>query len=250
MSVLIQLDAPMMSFGHVAVDAARDTLPFPTLSMMTGLIGNALGYDHREAHKLSALQGRMHMAARIAAKRPGRSRIEDFHTADLGQDFMRYENVAWTTAGRIEERKGGAAKHGTHIRVRRYVTGGSPSGRDHHIDGRVPPIVVALSLSEGDGPTEAEVAHALDFPERPLFIGRKCCLPSCRLFLETVDATPAQAAADLPHRELPTLWIDWSDAIPSGWSPTSQTLLLRDRRDWTNQIHVGSRTVIECKKDA
>ena len=46
----------MMSFGGLALGKRRGTLPFPTLSAVTGLIANALGYDRDQATELDTLQ--------------------------------------------------------------------------------------------------------------------------------------------------------------------------------------------------
>jgi CRISPR system Cascade subunit CasD len=244
MTLMLQLDAPMMSFGHVAVDAVRETLPFPTLSMMTGLVANALGYDHTDTHKLQALQARIRLAARTRRLRPGRDRFIDYQTTDLGQAFMRSEEVAWTTSGQIELRKGGSARHATHIRERQYLSGGRASARD-----TTAPVVVALALTESEhGPTEKGIVDALHSPERPLFIGRKCCIPSRPLYVETVSAPPSQAAADVVSTGLEWLWIDATDGVPDGWLASPNPLLIRDKRDWTNQIHVGERTIVGCKR--
>ena len=44
----LRLEAPLMSFGGVLVDNRGVTEPFPTRSMLAGLIANALGHDHRD----------------------------------------------------------------------------------------------------------------------------------------------------------------------------------------------------------
>lgn len=62
--LLLRLEAPMMSFGDVSVDERGPTQAFPAKSMLTGLLGNALGYDHREAVKLESIQNRLNYAVR------------------------------------------------------------------------------------------------------------------------------------------------------------------------------------------
>ena len=42
-TVLLRLEASLMSFGGLTLGKRRDTLPFPTLSAITGLVANALG---------------------------------------------------------------------------------------------------------------------------------------------------------------------------------------------------------------
>ena len=44
--LLLNLQAPLMSFGGPQVDHIGPTGRFPTVSQITGLLGNALGYTH------------------------------------------------------------------------------------------------------------------------------------------------------------------------------------------------------------
>src|SRR5699024_8768305 len=80
----------------------------------------------------------------------------------------------WTTQGWIDERKGGAASKGTHIRLRDY---------------RADAIhTVALTLQPAEeSPSLEDIVAALQQPERPLFIGRKTCLPSVPLLVERMQ---------------------------------------------------------------
>ncbi|MBZ0116483.1 MAG: type I-E CRISPR-associated protein Cas5/CasD, partial [Sandaracinaceae bacterium] len=160
--LLLRLDAPLMSFGGTVVDARNVTDDFPARSMITGLCGNALGYDHRDVRELARLQERVRIGAR-RDREP--ERIVDFQTVDLGQPFLL---EGWTTDGRVEGREGGSAGTGTHIRLRHYLADGV--------------YTVALTLVPADEPPALDdLSRALDEPARPLFIGRKCCLPSERL---------------------------------------------------------------------
>ncbi|MFB6263814.1 MAG: type I-E CRISPR-associated protein Cas5/CasD, partial [Bradymonadaceae bacterium] len=144
--LLIRFDAPLMSFGGAIVDNRGEIRPYPALSMMTGMIGNALGFEHREFDRLERLQSRIRHASR--QDRRG-ERIEDYQTVDLGQDFMD-DSRAWTTDGKLEER-GGASGGGTHIRRRDYWADAIHT--------------VALTLKPSDAsPTLGDVAGALEMP--------------------------------------------------------------------------------------
>lgn len=225
--LLLHLRAPLMSFGKPIVDSRGVIQPYPALSMLTGLIGNALGFEHHESDKLERLQERLRYAVR--EDRPGHQ-IQDYQTVDLGSDHMDYRNVAWTTRGAIEERKGGSASTGTHIRERDYWADAG--------------YTVALTFDAPDAsPTLDDVATALQHPVRPLFIGRKPCLPATPLVAGRVSADTwagVLRAAPLP---------DWADdrADFRAWWPGAtddpQARPTTDRRDWANQIHVGERWV-------
>jgi CRISPR system Cascade subunit CasD len=227
--LLLRLDAPLMSFGGVLVDERGVTEPFPTLAMLTGLLGNALGYDHRQAAELEHLQERLRYAAR--RDRPG-SALVDFQTVDLGQDFL---GEAWTTRGVTASRRGGSAGSGTHIRRRHYWADAV--------------FTVALRLeSAAEEPDLEQCAEALLAPERPLFLGRKPCIPAVPLCLGTVRARSLRAAllsAPLSPRAVEGPWAAWwperSEPQPS--AEAARLLPIYDRRDWKNQVHTGRRFV-------
>ncbi len=226
--LLLRLDAPLMSFGGVLVDQRGSTRECPSSSMLTGLIGNALGYRHGDHPKLNALQDRLRFAAR--RDRSGR-RLTDYQTVDLGQQFM---HGGWTTRGAPEGREGGSAKRGTHIRYRDYLVDAV--------------YTVALRLDPADlEPTLESVGRALDRPARPLFIGRKTCLPATRLVLNFVEATSlTEALATCPSIgtrsdsdvEFTAWWPAGEDDEPEGIE-----MPVHDQRDWANQIHAGRRFI-------
>ena len=172
--LLLRFDAPMVSFGGARVDTNGVQQVIPGRAMLTGLLGNALGWEHREADRLGALQARLRYAVR--QDHAGDAMI-DYHTVDMGQPFML---EGWTTRGAPESRAGGESRTGTLIRLQHYRVDAEYS--------------IALTVV-GDGtPTVDELARALERPERPLFIGRKCCLPASPILRGRVRAASLRAA--------------------------------------------------------
>ncbi len=235
--LLLRLDAPLMSFGGVVVDERGVTEPFPGRSMLTGLLGNALGYDHRDAAALRRLQDRLRHAARC--DRPG-SLLIDFQTVDLGQRFL---TEAWSTRGSVVSRRGGSAGTGTHIRRRHFWADAV--------------FTVALLLDpEADEPSLARCAAALAEPERPLFLGRKPCLPSLPLVLDLVRSDSLHEAlrrAPLSERAVSGgPWKAWWPEVDEPPPPAGKGRLfpISDERDWANQIHTGRRFVWEGRIEA
>ena len=98
-TLILCLQAPLMSFGGPQVDQIGPTGRFPTLSQMTGLLANALGYAHGDFDRLQVLQERLSIASALV--REGEE-LQDYQTVDLGQAHLR--NPAWTTRGRPEHR--------------------------------------------------------------------------------------------------------------------------------------------------
>jgi CRISPR system Cascade subunit CasD len=234
--LLIRLDAPLISFGGPAVDNYRVVQPMPALSMLAGLFANALGFDHRDFDKTQRLQERLRFAAR--RDRPG-TELRDYQTVDLGQDHLRPELAGWTTWGRVEQRDG-ASSDQTHIRYRDYIADAV--------------YTVAVGLEpETEQPTLAALADALEAPARPLFIGRKCCLPAAPLLVGLrVAPSVLQALLDLPR--LPRRRTGLQDGEPlAAWWPEGdaegeavegvRTIPVTDTRDWGNQVHCGRRLI-------
>jgi len=210
--LILRFDAPLMSFGAPIVDNQGEIQPYPALSMMTGLLGNALGVDHSEFDRLERLQERLRYASR--QDRRGRQ-IEDYQTVDLSKSYMD-DDRAWTTYGHLESRAGGSASDGTHIRY-----------RDYWADA-VHTVAVTLD-APGESPTLDDLEAAVQHPARPLFLGRKPCLPAESLFAFSAW-WPTHPDADNPSDDGP---LDEDLREP-----------VTDRRDWHNQIHVGERWIV------
>jgi CRISPR system Cascade subunit CasD len=240
--LLLRLDAPLQSFGGVMVDQINPTERCPGLSLLTGLLANALGYTHAEHQRLAALQGRLRYAARWDHLP---RRIMDYHTVDLGQGHLK--DTGWTTRGRMEERGGGSAATGTHIRFRYYLANG------------VMTVVLALAAeaavaaagaAEAGGPTLDELAKALERPARPLFIGRKCCLPCAPLLIgRGSGAGLREILATLPLAPPRPGSLPSPDGCVEAWwpeeegpaAPGDEAVETHDLRDWHHQVHTGQR---------
>lgn len=224
-----------MSFGGPMVDHHGITRASPGQAQLAGLFGNALGYGHGEAGKLDRLQSRLiHATLKL---RPGEPLI-DYHTVDLGQAFMR---GGWTTRGAPQGREGGPAATGTHIRYRHYLAGAL--------------CLVVVGLRPADEvPTLDLLATALERPARPLFVGRKTCLPAGPLLAGRVAADEPVAALRAARLLVGERVDGYGDCtgdqaewpVPPGISqgPAGTRIeRLVDSRDWANQIHGGERLV-------
>ena len=95
-----------------------------------------------------------------------------------------------------------------------------------------------------------DLAEALEKPVRPLFIGRKPCLPSVRLFqgfqegetvLAALLAVPLRSR-DGQRESIRVLW-------PAGEGvesvQPSRRYMLTDERNWVSGLHGGGRSVCE-----
>ncbi|MGM0584277.1 MAG: type I-E CRISPR-associated protein Cas5/CasD [Pseudomonadota bacterium] len=214
----LRFAAPLMAFGGVAIDQVGPTREFPAASALTGLLANALGWRREERDRHQALQERLIFGALTV--RPGR-RITHEQNAKLEKS-----DKGWTTHGAPEGRAG--ATYDTPHRRR----------RDYHADRETH---VVLRVVDSASPTLDEIAAALERPARPLFFGRKPCLPAGPLLRGRVEAGTARQALSALNRTGTGLWPDEGDR-PEG--PVRRHDL-PDLRDWRTGLHAGRRIVCE-----
>jgi len=235
-ALILRFDAPLMSFGGVIVDHHGFTDRFPGTAMLCGLIANALGLRHSEFDALQTLQSRIRFAARwdVAPRQ-----FLDYQTVDLAQPKMC--RPSWTSRGRAEHRGGGpAAKFGTHQRFRHFWADGL--------------MTVALGFCDDEDPDVEAVEAAIRAPARPLFLGRKACLPARPLLDpgqptvegEDVLAILCQVAVWDRHGQP----VAAPGAVQACWpadapGPPGEANRVYDLRDWANQVPSSSRLRME-----
>lgn len=221
--LILDLCAPLMAFGGVSVDHVGPTRDVPAASMLTGLFGNALGWHWSDTSAHQCLQDRLIFAARI--EREGRI-VTDSQNAKLEKS-----DKGWTTRGAPEGRAG-ASYDAPHRRRRDYLADAQ--------------VLVVLRLTTGDGPALADLARALDRPARPLFIGRKPCLPTRPICRGWCDAPDAHGALMLAGSSMQAR-AQWPDSEgPAG----DRVIDLADLRNWHSGLHGGSRAVVEGRMPA
>ena len=231
--LIMRLEAPLMSFGGETIDNLGVIRRFPSASMITGLLANALGWRRVDAQRHQDLQDRLVFAARIDREPAGGLRMTDFQTAQLGA-----RDRGWTTRGMPEERAGGANTYNApHLRW-----------RDYFADMR---LTVALRLEPAEqAPTLDDLANALQEPARPLFVGRKPCLPSAPLFGCFRDGDTALAALlSMPLSEdrvsPDRVGLLWPDGEGDDQAELDHSFMLTDQRNWVSGLHGGGRLVHE-----
>lgn len=226
--LVLKMEAPLVAFGGVAIDHMGAVHEFPAASMIAGLIGNALGWHWSDSSAHQAVQDRLVFGTRI--EREGRM-LTDTQNAQLAKN-----DKGWTTSGQPEGREGG--------------TYGSPHRRfrQYHADASVR-VVFRLELA-AEKPTLDRLAEALERPARPLYLGRKACLPSSFLLEPELrrwssGSSVYEALQSLPGASIP-LRAQW----PVGQGPETgegvdQVADLADMRNWRTGLHAGSRRVVQ-----
>jgi CRISPR system Cascade subunit CasD len=229
--LILRLEAPLAAFGGVTIDQVGVTRDFPAASMLTGLIGNALGLVRTDSAAHQRLQDRLVFAARRDRESPAGA-LTDMQNAKLEKNER-----GWTTWGKPEGRAG--ATYDTPHRRR----------RDYHPDTLV---TVAMTLAPADEKPDLDaIAAALARPARPLFLGRKGCLPAAPLFCGEIVTLPTAFDALVT---VPPIEPDATDPMralwPAGEGPAdgpcvSRVIDLSDLRNWRSGLHGGTRKVVE-----
>jgi len=237
--LLLKLDAPLMAFGGIAIDNYGVEMPFPAVSLITGLLANALGYRREQFDALQCLQDRLRLCIRMDQEGEA---MQDFQTAKLGKD-----DAGWTTRGIPEGRAGGPATYDNkHLRY-----------RDYHAD-RV--VMVALLLTDAQqSPTLTELLAALQQPARPLYIGRKCCLPAAPIAIGIVHAENLASALATVPLEHTRKRADGTEANAQvrqfeALAPDEPMRIGEHRvsglRQWRKQLHGGEQRWLESRVTA
>ncbi|MYA01030.1 MAG: type I-E CRISPR-associated protein Cas5/CasD [Chloroflexi bacterium] len=248
--IIINLEAPLMAFGGETIDNLGVVRPFPAASMLTGMFANALGWRRTDRQKHQDLQDRLAFAARIEREPAGGLSMQDYQTVKMGDTIdipLGGWTVGWTTRGEPEKRGGQLGSRGsgpfTHIRY-----------RDYYADMRVTVALRLRDVGDSDAPTLDELAPALEYPKRPLFIGRKPCLPSAPLFGgfgegETCLAALLNAPLVYPDEAPPNVRMQWHDREGVDSVKASRIQMLTDERNWVSGLHGGGRLAHEGSVD-
>ena len=217
-SFTLRFAGPMMALQGPRIDGRSQALPIPTRSMITGLIGAALGIGRDQSNVLQSIQDTMTMAAVV--HRHGQIET-DYQTADLSKPFMR--GPMWTSGTSVFHRAGGDIE-GTRQQWRPYTCDAD--------------ITVIVELLEGAPFSAEEILDALDEPKRVLALGRMSCPPTTRIAGEVLDVDKLDDAATemdgdiyLPAEEMEPKWGDLLVSIPG-------------TRQWSSRLHAGTDTYV------
>ena len=227
--LVLHLEAPLMSFGGISIDHIGPTRNFPATSMLVGLLANALGWTWSNYKELQLLQDRLIFAA--CCQRDG-GLITDSQNAQLSK-----KDKGWTTRGTPEGRTGNSYS-APHRRQRDYLVDSSFQ------------VVLRLDPAESE-PTLEDLVISLEHPARPLYLGRKPCLPTKPILSNGENRWVSADSAYSALRCLPNGTSEVFAQWPLGHGPENQEqgaigiFDLQDLRNWHSGFHSGTRQVIE-----
>src|SRR5215472_15414197 len=168
----MRLAAPIASLSGPRIDTVGDSLPVPTRSMITGIIGAALGISYDQPQVLQQLQDTMRLA--VVVHRAG-TVIRDYQTVRMALPHMR--GPMWWNDGErlgVMERAGGEPD--------RTITGERPLTCDYD-------ATVVVELLQGAPFDADQILNALRNPVFPLSIGQRSCIPSLPIAGDALSAT-------------------------------------------------------------
>ncbi|MET8010440.1 type I-E CRISPR-associated protein Cas5/CasD [Streptomyces sp. NPDC005271] len=176
---LLQLGAPLQSWGEHSAFTDRDTVAHPTRSGLIGMFASALGIPRAEAavdgNGTSSFARLTRLRFTVRIDRPG-TRLLDFHT--VGGGYPQHRTVPTAKGGR---RSGDTA---------------TIVSRRHYLSDAV--FTVAVTDPEEDQALLATCAEALAAPHWPLHLGRRSCPPSALLLLRADVPDPVPELDRVP----------------------------------------------------
>jgi len=150
--IILRLEAVLQSFGTRGKWYIRETDMEPSKSAIIGMIGNAMGLKKFD-QKLEDLDRALEMATRT-----------DFQ-GDTLCDFQTVEKGSRSADGKFNQ-------YG--MLIDRYYLQDSS-------------FLVVIKSRDNDKKLLEEIANALQNPKRPIYIGRKCCIPTRPVFQEITE---------------------------------------------------------------
>jgi CRISPR system Cascade subunit CasD len=207
-----------MALQGPRIDGEPQSLPIPSRSLLTGLIGSALGYRRSNYAKLQALQDSMRLG--VVVHRAG-VEISDYQIADLGKPYLR--GPMWSSGTSVAKRDGSQTE-GLRQQQRPYLADADMTA------------VIELGI---DSPVNAnQIVSALDHPSHPLFLGRSSCPPASRLAGAVLDVASLEAAVlEVARNRGGEMYLPVTAITPS-WGDIP--LSIPGCRNWTTYRHSGA----------
>ncbi|MCR5260002.1 MAG: type I-E CRISPR-associated protein Cas5/CasD [Desulfovibrio sp.] len=182
---MLWLEAPLQSWGADSRYGRRDTLPFPTRSGVLGLLCCAMGRGGEQRDWLEAMRP-CSLTVLAFTRRNGNVRnlqplLRDFHMVGSGYDDADpWQNMLIPKTSEGKKPNGS----GTKLTHRYYLQD-----------------MAFACLLEVPSDFEEELRFSLEAPVWPIFLGRKCCVPTSLIFRGFFDSLEE---AEFRAREIAT----------------------------------------------
>lgn len=156
--LLLWFEAPLQSWGYDSKFSRRDTLEFPTKSGVLGLLLCAMGASGEQRELLGKFATLKQTVLSFKRDKPRNSLLHDFQMIGAGYNESNpWENLL------IPKKSDGRAP----------VGGGTKMTHRYYLQNAVFAVLLEVPSGLAD-----ETAHALQNPVYPIYLGRRCCVPT------------------------------------------------------------------------
>ncbi len=174
---LLWLEGPMQAWGYDSYFGVRQSLDFPTKSGVLGMLLAGMGKGGSQEELLAELSPLSHTCFSLSRSHSVQ-RMVDYHVVGNG-----FRSEGWESMMIPRKRDGGYA-----------VGGGSKLTFRHYLQDAVFAVIMEIPSFISDA-----VESAFEYPVWPIFLGRKCCVPSKPIFR---GIYPEYDAAEIALRAL------------------------------------------------
>lgn len=185
-TLIFQLQAPLSSWGEVAVGEYRPSAEYPSQSAIQGLLGAALGIDRDDGAAQTALRTGYRLAMGVLSQ--GRL-LRDYHTAQV--------------PSRSDLKKRPHATRRDELSLPKQDLNTILSSRDYRQDAAA---LVAVQLVSNAPYSLSQLAEALKKPKFVMYLGRKSCPVAVPLYPCVFNADTINTAFSEYQQKLSALW--------------------------------------------
>lgn len=222
-TLIFQLQAPLSSWGEVAVGEYRPSAEYPSQSAIQGLLGAALGIDRDDDAAQTALRSGYRLAVGVLSQ--GRL-LRDFHTAQV--------------PSRTDLKKRPHATRRDELSLPKSDLNTILSSRDYRQDAAA---LVAVQTVANAPYSLAQLAEALKKPKFVLYLGRKSCPVSVPLHPRVLSAATINTAFTDYQQQLADLW---QQQLPKH---TEQNNLAVQKIAWGDDFGADDLSVVGVQRD-
>jgi len=222
-TLIFQLQAPLSSWGEVAVGEYRPSAEYPSQSAIQGLLGAALGITRDDDAAQAALRTGYRLAVGVLSQ--GRL-LRDYHTAQV--------------PGRTDLKKRPHATRRDELSLPKTDLNTILSSRDYRQDAA---SLVAVQMMENAPYSLVQLAEALKKPKFVLYLGRKSCPVATSLHPLVLSTETINTAFTNYQQQLADLW---QQQLPKHTEPSN---LAVQKIAWGDDFGADDLSVVGVKRD-
>lgn len=222
-TLIFQLQAPLSSWGEIAVGEYRPSAEYPSQSALQGLLGAALGIARDDGVAQTALRTDYRLAVGVLSQ--GRL-LRDYHTAQV--------------PSRTDLKKRPHATRRDELSLPKTDLNTILSSRDYRQDAAA---LVAVQTMANAPYTLAQLAEALKKPKFVLYLGRKSCPVAVPLHPRVLSAETINTAFTDYQEQLADLW---QQQLPKHTEPNNLSV---HKIAWGDDFGTDDLSVMGVKRD-